>query len=285
MKCNSYLISLVYPTKKIEYLKQYNITPIFIKGINGKKLSNQSIIPDTTLGCALSHQLVWKTFLQTDDEYAVVFEDDVVVEDDFVNTVNTLIERKYEIDLILLGDFRIKTQNINNNFDDLIAIYYFSPGLHAYFINRKGAKNLLQQTTKIRTHLDLQLIILHLFGKITKASLINRVAYQTSTNYSSSQTQITPLLLNKMYRKVTIDKMVTLEYFMSCNWFKIFNKNVNLNCVLIFILGFFISKLFNFVQSIIIFILLYSEELINQREIDVVLLHFVLYIIPIILKK
>lgn len=278
MNCTSYIISLSYPAKKMEYLKQYNVTPKFIKGINGKKLTNQSLVPDSVLGCALSHQLVWKTFLETNDDYAVIFEDDVVVENEVVETVNELINRKYDYDIILLGDCRYNL--ISKTIDDMLSEYNFTPGLHAYFINRQGAEKLLKETKEIWNHIDLQVQLLHYMGKIKKASLINRVAFQTSTINvgSSSQTKNTPILWNKLLQKIEVDKMVTLEYGMSVHLFKIFDRNISFNCILIFLFG-YLTKQLHLIESIIIFLILFSADIVAQIEIGDFVFYFVLFMV------
>ena len=41
------------------------------------------------IGCFLSHKKALKKFLLTDAEYAIVFEDDAVPEDGFMDTLNS----------------------------------------------------------------------------------------------------------------------------------------------------------------------------------------------------
>lgn len=276
MKCDFYIISLEYPIQKLKYLKFFNIEPKVIKGINGSELLNRSFIPNSAFGCALSHQLAWKTFLQSNEEYAVIFEDDVILENNFIKTVEVIIDKKYDMDIILLGDLRY----INNltKIDDLLGVYNLSLGTHAYLINRKGAKNLLEQTKNIWTHIDLHIQILHYLGKIKKASLMNRIAFQTSTcGSSSSQTKNTPLLLNKLYKKIELDKMVSLEYVMSVNFFKVYNRNINLNCIFTIVLGYLVGKKFNLTESMLIFFIIYSLDLYNN-EIGEFIFHLILFI-------
>lgn len=64
------------------------------------------------LGCLLSHKRCWQKFLESDDEYALIFEDDV-----FIKNKNF----KDTLDKVILEN------NKNNNWDYL-QIDYFKPG-------------------------------------------------------------------------------------------------------------------------------------------------------------
>ena len=167
----SYVISLNNPKElSIKLKDEYNLNPILIDGINGKKLSKDEIKKNTTpfysnfgpksiIGCAMSHIKTWKIFLETKDELCIIFEDDVVFEKRFKYFKKYIHNTPSNFDILLLGCLFC-----NNDFIDNIKInkYINTPsitaGLHAYVLSRKGAHNLLFLIeNKINNHIDVMI--------------------------------------------------------------------------------------------------------------------------------
>ena len=78
------MISLNDAKEKIEYLNSFGIEVLLVKGVNGKAVSNEEINkrvsntyknfgPKSAIGCAISHMNTWKLFLETEEEYAIIF--------------------------------------------------------------------------------------------------------------------------------------------------------------------------------------------------------------------
>ena len=82
----NYVISLNYPDKLLKQLSEkHRLNPILFNGIDGKKCSDDIIKhnfttfyryfgPKGSIGCALSHINVWKTFLKTNKKCKIAFE-------------------------------------------------------------------------------------------------------------------------------------------------------------------------------------------------------------------
>ena len=123
-----YVINLKKETKRreniINELKKQNLIDFeIIEAINGEKIeksnldqliskNNKFINPTNThmnvpeICCALSHINVYKKFLQTDKEYALIFEDDAVFLDEFSKKLQKFVLKnfKYKKQIILLSE-------------------------------------------------------------------------------------------------------------------------------------------------------------------------------------
>ena len=148
-----------------------NIKPKRISGVNGSKIQTGKFITlaHGTLGCFLSHIKTWKTFLKYSKQpYAVVFEDDVVLKDNFTNKFHNVLKNvPSEFDILYLTCFvgslsqspsSQKKYNILGNLLHLLihptrkriiintAIYipHMSLGMHGYCLSRDGARKLIQ---------------------------------------------------------------------------------------------------------------------------------------------
>lgn len=94
------------------------------------------------LGCYLSHVKVIQTFLKTDDEFALILEDDAVFKADFVQVINRLLAHSAHWDMVKLSGVHSGTP-INdidlNPFYRLAIMFSKCTGSSAYVINRKAA--------------------------------------------------------------------------------------------------------------------------------------------------
>jgi glycosyl transferase family 25 len=113
-------------------------------------------------GCYLSHMKTYETFLQSNSEYCLILEDDIELltndlKSEIIKNMNNLPE---DWNILLLGyeiDARkknVKNGNKNTKLKNgLLNITYFV-GLHAYIINRKTAKILLENLQTLDWILD-----------------------------------------------------------------------------------------------------------------------------------
>ncbi len=134
----------------------------WIKAVNGKKLlakdyffhaqqyfkNHQKIITPSEVGCALSHIQALEAFLETDDEYALILEDDIIGKDEAINFIeNTLIKHKLD-GIVLCGGqipLHIEKYKLYKNIRESIFIvpnfskkFFF--GTCCYVINKHIAK-------------------------------------------------------------------------------------------------------------------------------------------------
>ena len=161
---DAYIISLGYPKELIDILKnKHDLNVIPFKGINGQKCSEKLINkyltdtwkffgPKSAIGCGMSHLHVWKKFVKSRENYAIVFEDDIIL---LKGTPNLLkYTNKYisktpkDFDILYLGNFG--SHNTPNFFTIVMGLlnmsldqkcinnYIKKPqvalGLHAYIL-------------------------------------------------------------------------------------------------------------------------------------------------------
>ena len=163
-----YVINLKRETERreniVQELKKQNIQNFeIIDAIDGEKINksdldllisknNKFINPINTnmnaaeICCSLSHVKVYKKFIETNIEYALIFEDDAVFLNNFSEKLQKFIIRnfKYKKQIISLGElwqFYKKPLDKENEYE--IVNVRNAVLAHAYFINREAAKSLL----------------------------------------------------------------------------------------------------------------------------------------------
>lgn len=165
--------------------------PIRISGIYGKNLTDKEFLElpvdklyskiglKSAIGCALSHVKAWQTMIDNNDESAIFLEDDVLIDDNFIDLFNSMkipndyyiiylgsligsdIEKKYSLEfplarLYLGKGYTKKVKKINDN----VYVPALPLGLHGYILSNIGAKYLLDniKKDKIYNHIDAQII-------------------------------------------------------------------------------------------------------------------------------
>jgi GR25 family glycosyltransferase involved in LPS biosynthesis len=247
LKFSTYLITLNdnYKNDNLDNLK-FTI----IKGINGKLLNNdssnsdqlnkfnsvyQNIGPKSAMGCALSHIQCWETFIKSDDDYCLILEDDIFIDNDKIKLkINDLIEFYIEetpksFDMLYLGYIKGKlienlmyligkTKNSKSN-SKFNSKYIEEPnlvlGLHSYILSKQGANKLLNLIKKnpINHHLDYYIQNLYKNNLIDIYITKPRLFYQTST-YSTESNNISIFKL-PFFKELEIDNYVSLNYLIN----------------------------------------------------------------------
>jgi GR25 family glycosyltransferase involved in LPS biosynthesis len=267
----TYVISLNNPDKLLSEISNYGLSPILIEGVNGKKLSIKDIKDNTSsygsmfaplsvIGCAMSHIKTWKLFLESNAEYGIILEDDVVFEDNFKEKLELGIKNTpKDFDILYLGCFGCQN-NINFN-----TLQFANQGIldvkanfknhfvnkpiialatHAYVVSRKGAQKLITYVDRnIYTHIDINIQTLVSNKLLDIYSLNNRIAYQTSTDKteSSNVTSSHPIIINNILSEYYIDKMVKASYISNVSSIRIGNFNLYSWSVIFIILGLILS--------------------------------------------
>jgi GR25 family glycosyltransferase involved in LPS biosynthesis len=137
----------------------------FYKGIDGQKLvlteyiknmflGNDFCSKKEVLGRALSHYNIWLELLTSNYDYFIIFEDDIIIDKNFINIKN-IVNGVYILndnwDILHLGyimlDNNIINKNINisnkNKIDiSLLNLDIYIGGLTSYVISKNGAKKL-----------------------------------------------------------------------------------------------------------------------------------------------
>lgn len=142
-----------------------------IAAVDGKKLSKNEIIDEVsyvnffkmqpesgTIGCSLSHEKAWRRFLESDSEFALIFEDDVKFDPKELSEVmSSVIENKSLWDIVGLElNHYGYPQKIAKLALDKFLVFYMTNVKHtgAYLINRSAAKKMLEKFYPIKMPLD-----------------------------------------------------------------------------------------------------------------------------------
>ena len=168
-----------------------------IPGVYGKELSKTEMVNNSTrvarhfctkgtIGCYLSHRNFWQRTVELSDPnkehsttYQVVLEDDVIVADDFMTKIESIIQeldncnatKDGNWDVVLLGALGCVHPEGKYGFNRVAAFmagggrkprqvteHCFVPrrpmGMHAYLLSERGAKKLLRQAWYASGHVD-----------------------------------------------------------------------------------------------------------------------------------
>lgn len=181
-----FVVSLAKDKKRRAYitkeLAKHKLNYRFIDAIDGSLLKDDYIskvyskakaieqagVPLTKgeIGCALSHISIWQKMVSENIEKAIIFEDDIILSDVFlqvINNINDAAPKNWE--LILFG------HNNNENgidsicqlsiskYSGLVDFYIKKPMViasctFAYMVNKQGAKLLIEKTDKLYKPID-----------------------------------------------------------------------------------------------------------------------------------
>lgn len=279
---NIYIINLDKDTdrlkktiKQCEKIKSIN-QPIRISGIYGKHLSkrelNNFVSPlyskigsSSAIGCSLSHIKAWKSMLKNNDDTALFLEDDVTINNNFMEyfskiypsipkdyyiiylgcTVGCSINKKYDIDYpiskILLGSNKYSKKVIKIN--DNVYTPSLPLALHGYILSKKGAEYLIKciEKDKINSHIDAQIIkyIYDVPSYAIDPELIKQedVDINTSNNINNQYPYIINNLLN-----FKDSHSIPFNYKLSIGHYEIFGQSINTYTYIIFIIGIIFYK-------------------------------------------
>ncbi|MBP3194898.1 MAG: glycosyltransferase family 25 protein [Cardiobacteriaceae bacterium] len=180
MKYPVFVISLTKDEERRKQLKEqfnsYNEFKI-IDAVEGNKINIQEyfkylsgslakynvLISPNELGCTLSHIKAYEEFLQTDAQYCLILEDDIIGGDEIIEKAFSLTDKIPKNAMILLGggDPKAWGKKIADNFYQisrysLERIY----NAHAYILDRQAAENLLSIQKDTPTLTDIWCLLL-----------------------------------------------------------------------------------------------------------------------------
>jgi GR25 family glycosyltransferase involved in LPS biosynthesis len=163
------------------------------------------------IGCALSHYALWQQLIHDNDDYYVVFEDDITVCDNFKEKLNrTLGEIKNKKhDIVFLGYNKYSHDHAcePDIYDPNKMIYeyktdyrYGGVGLYGYIIGKDAAKtiheHILNNGLQIEIdnfiiHSGLNYKLYHVYPKLVATKIANKTHRDTDIQYSSPSIFVT----------------------------------------------------------------------------------------------
>lgn len=109
------------------------------------------------VGCYLSHIKALKQFLNTEDEYAFICEDDISVDPNINKVLQAALNEQKRWDILRISGLRSGTPIKVCSLDEKYALYVNltrQTGSGAYLVNRKAAKKLAEVLLPMKLPLD-----------------------------------------------------------------------------------------------------------------------------------
>lgn len=248
-----YIINLYKDVDRLnnayKQLLKYNITNYErFPGINAAILSDNDINNNTTIigkifasrgmiGCGLSHINIWKKIVDNNINRTLILEDDFIFKEDFLNKFNKYIKKAPEnFDILFLNSNFIMNKNIKLiDINDIFYKQLFISQTVGYIITLNGAKNILKYINKVSYHIDVDLCIRNIYNNdLNIISLKDELIYQTFDTSNNINDREFPLIIDKLLLNNTI------KYYYKTALFSIYNFTINLNIILIFLMGYYI---------------------------------------------
>lgn len=288
---NVYIINLDKDTERLqstlqECKKITNKYPIRIPGVYGKELPQEIINDNTTyfyskfgirsaIGCAISHINVWNKIIENGDNFALILEDDVMVDNDFSSkfrnihipddfyivylgcTIGCDINKNYSLEYplakLFIGNPK-KVVKINDN----VFIPSLPLALHGYLLSQKGAQFLVNKLKedKIYSHIDAQILNYNIPRYAVTPQLIYQKNIDIETSNNTDNVNY-PILLNKALNYKD-SSGVPLDYKMNIGMYQFYNYTLNGFTILFFIIGIMLGLLNINLKTTIIGITVFS---------------------------
>lgn len=166
------------------------------------------------VGCYLSHLNIWKKIAESDKKYGLIFEDDVVIANDFfARLLIGLTHVPNDWDVYTCGIMCLKC-DIKPNYIKVNRFW----GLHGYIVRKESANVIYNELNKlINKQIDADLSLMIKYGKI-KIYGINPIIVAQDGNFGSDI-------------QVPVDKNSSVDAFteeFNQNQLTVFNNNYKL---------------------------------------------------------
>jgi GR25 family glycosyltransferase involved in LPS biosynthesis len=151
------------------HLSGYVFNAIDGSQLNINGLKNENIVDQSTqlssgqLGCYLSHKDIWDHFLHSNKKYALIFEDDAILSNNFKSKLNSIFEEllliNYNWDVIYLNDLCYKFFGNQCTINHKVTQNTYRPsilgyGTLSYIINKKAATYFLDNSQTLKMPVD-----------------------------------------------------------------------------------------------------------------------------------
>ena len=123
---------------------------------------------------------------------------------------------------------------------------------------------------------------------INSYALNNRIAYQTSTDsvISTNVSNSHPSLFNNFLSNYYIDKKCKANYLTTVSIFRIGNIEFTISSITFLIIGIILSFYLDIIQATTLYLLISLPDIKHvSKKYHIILIHYVLFITPFIIKK
>ena len=132
--------------------KKINKNDIRLKKYFSKNLKNYNLIRKS---CALSHITLWQRIKEEKNKFTIIFEDDVIIPNNFNNKLKLYLEQLPDNwDILFLGGNQIIGKKYSENLVIPDKSKFGNFGLFAYLINSKNINYIVDKCKNISLHID-----------------------------------------------------------------------------------------------------------------------------------
>lgn len=186
LKNNIWIINLDKSTDRMDRIKKnfekYKIKFNRFSAIYGKNVSKEYINKNVSLtckkllcnygiiGCAASHKTLWKQLVDSDDDFYIIFEDDIELNEKSFEIIKKIIlhlnNKEYDIDYLNLNcvNYGCSIQKTIFTIDEYkFGKPYMPLQTGAYIITKKGAEKLLNYISNTSYHVDFEILFVKFF--------------------------------------------------------------------------------------------------------------------------
>jgi len=273
-----------------------------IPGILGKTMSIQEIknetgfvcsytCPLSAIGCGISHLKAMKHAIDNNNNFTLIFEDDVILVDNFVEKMNKTLENTpNDFDILFLGCSLCNSNNFltkiykllrlstrEEKINEYVKIPSVSLAAHGYIVSLNGAKKIYSLLNKkLLTHVDFNIQLLASKGLITRYSALNQLVYQYSaTNVNETNnipSAVYPALVNKIIPNIMIDDVTSLKYLLNVSLLRIGKINLNIILLMCIVFQWLIYYFCGWKYSIIWFLFVSCLDIYRMTNIKIIIL-------------
>ena len=312
MNTDTYIISLNRPDKLIEYTRNFNLNPIWMEGVNGKKITQEEIEkhnskmwsaigPKGAIGCGMSHLLCWQEIANSDKDYSLILEDDVYFSDDFEEQFTNAIDNvPSDFDVLYVGCYACQKDSLQSKLfslvgrknrmykdvNDYIEVPKISLATHAYVVSKKGARKLIELLDgNISFHIDHEIQVLSRKNKIKVYAIKKKIGFQTSCINDSTSTNVStehPMLINRPLANVILDNDISIKYALNISLASFGGVNITAMAFLFLFTGVILAYNKVDVKKVVVsfFLLSLPDIVYKTSDMSQIIFHLVLLISP-----
>ena len=211
--------------------------------MRGYMSSITRIMSKSAVGCGLSHISTWEKIIENDDDFAIILEDDAIIDDDFNNIfdkarsslpsdfdilflgcyvgcdINKEYTYEYSFSKLLNGACVKPVKKINDN----LYVPALPLALHGYMVSKSGAKKLVKnfKDYRITNHIDAQM--LNYYKSLNTYAVHPDIVKQNYTTEATTNNIVNkyPVVLNRILSCINDGSDTSFGYKMSISTIEI----------------------------------------------------------------
>jgi len=258
--------------------------------------SCQKLCTKGLIGCGISHMKVWEDVINMGYKNAIIFEDDVMLDENFNEKLGfNLKELPDDYDILYLGSLGYGDPNAkldilsgvskfvfpipdgikeeNQKYKTLI-VPEFPLGLYGYMISKKGCQKFINRfrEKKLQNHIDVEMMLYRDGLKVFSCN--ESIAYPNFNIPSTIQEVEFPRLLDKILYNIKTYNGMPYSRVLGLCFFQVNDNNISLYYGLFLLLGLLSNK---YRWSIYVFLISISLDVLeSDKKVGLALVTFLI---------